>query len=182
MLDTIRGSRATAVAQTVGHQVWDRVTESGENVFSIFRGQTSSRSIEAKLEQGRSNAVRMDLYNGTRTEMFDAPALFCYLVENAEHQGAPGMEGACDLFESVVGQLPVSVRRRAIRRFNESGISAAPDGDDLKRAAALDMLVDEITQECLAMQQRAASSEAGRTSEDQPVEQSGLPVVVESAD
>jgi len=182
MLDTIRESRATAVAQTVGHQVWDAVPESGGNVVRIFRGETSSRSIEVKLERGQSNDVRMDLYNGTRTEMFDAPALFCYLVEQAEQQESPGMDGACDLFESVVGQLPVSVRRRAIRRFDESGISAAPDGDDLKRVAALDMLVDEITQECIAMQRRAATAEADRTGETQPVEHSGLPVVVESAD
>jgi len=137
-------SRALAAAKRATSNLWDSLGISDSTTrLSSWLGGGSSK-IEAKLQQGRENAVQGELYNGKRPENFDAEALFCYLVEERDMDLMGGPRAVCDCFEEEIGSLPIGVRDRTIERFEAAPISNAPPGDDLRRAAAVDMLVDEI--------------------------------------
>lgn len=169
MTESNTRSRAVAAAKRATSRLWDSVETTTATIGLPGLAEASSDGIEAKLREGRQNAVSADVYYGKRPEKFDAPALFCYLFAKSEREAIGTIDDACDLFEQEIGSLPLGVRDRAVDRFENMGISAAPDGDDLKRAAAVDTLVDEIAQQCLATQD--AKSESA-------VDEAGLPVAL----
>lgn len=103
-----------------------------------------SVAFERALERGRVNDVRPRLYQGRRDAGFDVLALFCFALEHAEREFTTGVDDVVDVLECEVGSLPARIRERARERFNQSGISEAPPGDDLRRVACVDVVVDEV--------------------------------------
>jgi hypothetical protein len=103
-----------------------------------------SVAFERALERDRANDVRPQLYQGRRDAGFDEWALFCFAIEHAEREFTVGVDDVVDVLEREVGALPVGIRARARERFDQSGVSKGPRGDDLRRVAAVDMVVDEV--------------------------------------
>jgi hypothetical protein len=150
MSETNMGARASTVVSRIATKL---------SPSSLFRhgGVTQSRPsrFERCLEAGRENWVQPGLYTGRRNVGFDVEALFCYLVERTEGACAGSIEDVCEVYKARVGQLPVSVRRAARRRFEAARVSNASRGDDVRRLAAVDMLVDELAAYCAQLEATA---------------------------
>jgi hypothetical protein len=100
--------------------------------------------MQSKLDRGRQNGVRPDQYSGELPEglSFDVVALWCYLVERAERTFPCDMDGMIDLFEDEFHDIPSTLDESLRTEWNASGISDAPNGDDIKNIAAVSEFVD----------------------------------------
>jgi hypothetical protein len=170
MTESNTRARAVEAAKRATGSLWNSlgISNSTSRISSWLGGGTSR--METKLQQGRENAVKGELYHGTRPDNFDAEALFCYLVGERDEDLIGGATAVCDCFEEEIGSLPIGVRERTTERFEAAGISNAPPGDDIRRAAAVDMLVDELAK----TYQRAQGSEEEDEVNAEPIELPGV--------
>lgn len=134
----IRTRQGLTAAWTTVEQLVTRLLDGNQEAVG------ESVAFERALERGRANGVRPRLYQGRRDAGFDVPALFCFALEHAEREFTTGVDDVMDVLECELGALPTGIRERARERFDQTGISEAPPGDDLRRVAAVDMVVDEV--------------------------------------
>lgn len=101
--------------------------------------------MTTKLERGKQNGVRNELYQGSNPDNidFDVQNLYAYMVERAEQTYPCNMDGAIDLFEREFHRLPPNLKTNLRNNWNSEGISDMPDGDDLKNIAAVSTLVEQ---------------------------------------